>query len=889
MIISKKKLMTALLVLTMMIGLLPAVTLRAMAATVYADFDTGYNDTDIIPDGTAIDGLKFEVAYDAGMYYHDQGEGYDNSPALYPNVIGENATWISFSLADGSDFKFVSFWIGANYGSSSITVEGYLDELKKYTTGITNNTMVGGQSYAFGWAKVDTVKVIANYSMDTGNINMVTDLYCVFDHIGYEVVADDTTAPTLAGAQRDSATQITVALSEPCQNLTQSTDGGFTVTKTGDASTAYAVSATAQGEDTSHVRLTVADLSAAASTGVKVTYSSDGNGTIADLAGNEMATNTTGVSIAAWDTTAPTVLSINRQDPIAVSTNAESVVYRVTFSEAVTGVDTTDFSLYKDGVTGTIASVSAGEGTAIDVTVNGISGTGTLRLDLYAAGTGITDRGGLPLNGGFIGQMYTVDDTTAPTLVSAQRSSVTQFIVTLSEPCRNLDQADNGGFAMYATGDSGKTYEITKTEQGADASHIVLTASVPETSQPGSTGVTITYTADGGTVADDVGNAMATDDTGVIIPPWDTTAPTVVSINRYIPSQENTNAYLVEFFLSFSEPVYINSFSNFSVTTTGTVTCQPVMFHPSEGMASQYYYFLVGMIRGEGTIRLDILNDSSIKDYNGNVLAGGFTDGQIYKVDTVAPTLTGAVQDSNTQITVTLSEACQNLTKDNDGGFSVVSAGDTYPVTKIAQGTDASHVVLTVADMGTAAGRTGVTVTYAEGVTGTVTDTTGNALATDSTGVAVAALDTTAPSIVGAVLDSNTQITLLMSEDCLNADKPNDGGFTVTMTGTTITFPVQSTAHGSIILTVADMSAAGRAGVTITYTAGGNGTITDRAGNPMASTGTQGAVRLDAWDTASPQTGDTARPVLWILLLAGAALLAGGLVWWYSHSKKKTK
>ena len=51
MIISKKKLMTALLVLTMMIGLLPAVTLRAMAATVYADFDTGYNDTDIIPDG----------------------------------------------------------------------------------------------------------------------------------------------------------------------------------------------------------------------------------------------------------------------------------------------------------------------------------------------------------------------------------------------------------------------------------------------------------------------------------------------------------------------------------------------------------------------------------------------------------------------------------------------------------------------------------------------------------------------------------------------------------------------------------------------------------------------------------------------------------------------
>ncbi|MGQ9491698.1 MAG: hypothetical protein ACUVS6_13575 [Anaerolineae bacterium] len=42
------------------------------------------------------------------------------------------------------------------------------------------------------------------------------------------------------------------------------------------------------------------------------------------------------------DTTAPTVLSSVRLDPDP--TNADSVRFRVTFSEEVTGVDTGDFS-----------------------------------------------------------------------------------------------------------------------------------------------------------------------------------------------------------------------------------------------------------------------------------------------------------------------------------------------------------------------------------------------------------------------------------------------------------------------------------------------------------------------------------------------------------------
>jgi len=110
------------------------------------------------------------------------------------------------------------------------------------------------------------------------------------------------------------------------------------------------------------------------------------------------------------DKTAPTISSINRQTPTDETTAASSAVYRVTFSKSVNGVDVSDFTLTKTGATiGTIESVSASTGTAIDVTVNSVSGVGTLRLDLNSSGTGITDNAGNAITGGYTsGQTYTI-------------------------------------------------------------------------------------------------------------------------------------------------------------------------------------------------------------------------------------------------------------------------------------------------------------------------------------------------------------------------------------------------------------------------------------------------------------------------------------------------
>lgn len=102
------------------------------------------------------------------------------------------------------------------------------------------------------------------------------------------------------------------------------------------------------------------------------------------------------------------------------------------------------------------------------------------------------------------------------------------------------------------------------------------------------------------------------------------------------------------------------------------------------------------------------------------------------------PTLQSAVRNSDTKITVTLSEPCNNFTKANDGGFTVTETGtsNTFAVTAIEQGADQRHVVLTVENM-RSAWEKGVTVTYTAGGNGTIADLSGTPMDTDIVGVVI--------------------------------------------------------------------------------------------------------------------------------------------------------
>jgi hypothetical protein len=118
------------------------------------------------------------------------------------------------------------------------------------------------------------------------------------------------------------------------------------------------------------------------------------------------------------DTTPPTASSI---DTIGAPSNTGGTEqFAVTFSESVTGVDTSDFALANTGgVTGTINSIS-GSGASYTVTVTGASGTGTMGLNLNGSGTGITDIAGNAISGGFTaGQTFSIGPASGTPSISA--------------------------------------------------------------------------------------------------------------------------------------------------------------------------------------------------------------------------------------------------------------------------------------------------------------------------------------------------------------------------------------------------------------------------------------------------------------------------------------
>ena len=187
------------------------------------------------------------------------------------------------------------------------------------------------------------------------------------------------------------------------------------------------------------------------------------------------------VSTAPADTTAPTLASIERSDPSGELTPASTLVFEVTFSEDVTGVDLSDFALSSGGTgTGSVTNL-AGSGSQYLVTVSAAQ-DGTYNLDLVSSGHGITDTAGNPLSSPAptgADHTYTVSatpaDATAPTVTSIERSDpagaatserTLVFAVAFSEDVTGVDLSD---FALSpdSTGGGSSSGQFTQTSEPA--------------------------------------------------------------------------------------------------------------------------------------------------------------------------------------------------------------------------------------------------------------------------------------------------------------------------------------------------------------------------------------------------------------------------------------
>ncbi|MDG2519318.1 autotransporter domain-containing protein [Lysobacter soli] len=127
--------------------------------------------------------------------------------------------------------------------------------------------------------------------------------------------------------------------------------------------------------------------------------------------GAKTDTDTVAITVVPLDNTPPVVSAIALVD--ASPTNATTVAFDVTFSEPVISVTVSDFTLVgTNGTTGSAAGLVTSDNIRYRITVTGVSGSGTLRLNLNA-NSGITDAAGNAAPGYTAGPAYSIDQAGA--------------------------------------------------------------------------------------------------------------------------------------------------------------------------------------------------------------------------------------------------------------------------------------------------------------------------------------------------------------------------------------------------------------------------------------------------------------------------------------------
>ncbi|MGS7253603.1 Ig-like domain-containing protein, partial [Pseudomonas anuradhapurensis] len=360
------------------------------------------------------------------------------------------------------------------------------------------------------------------------------------------------------------------------------------------------------------------------SDGISVTGLAANGASLNDALGNAMnltLNNIADMRQVLVDTQAPAALAIVTLDPSP--SNAQSVRFTVTFSERVNGVDLSDFSLASSGsASGTLSGLrQLGEGV-YEITVSGVSGTGTLGLNLKASGTGISDVAGNLLSGGLVGATYSIDrdaptvsSVGVPAAVAYNAGDVLTFVVNTSEavivdgvPQLALDIGGRTVFADFVAGSATTTlvfqYRIQAGDNDADGVQV------------------LGLSANGASLHDALGNALnpglnaVGDSAGVTV---DTRLPSVESIVPVPLSTPGSQAFTV----TFSEEVRGVDLADFQLLATGSATGTLQSLVRIDGHTWQVN---VAAVAGSGTLALALKADGTgISDIAGNALVGGFS------------------------------------------------------------------------------------------------------------------------------------------------------------------------------------------------------------------------------------------------------------------------
>ncbi|MBX7257038.1 MAG: hypothetical protein K1Y02_11810 [Candidatus Hydrogenedentes bacterium] len=358
------------------------------------------------------------------------------------------------------------------------------------------------------------------------------------------------------------------------------------------------------------------------------------------------STNTSSVGLAINPTPAAPSISLAGATP----TNATSLVFTVTFGEAVTGLDAADFVPIISGSFSTQPAIGSvtGSGKVWTVTISSGTGVGTVGLK-FVDNDSVKDVGKLPVGGtngnasDRVGPSYDVD-TTVPSVAVTQAAG-------------QADPTDTTPIHFTAT--------FSESVTGFDASDVTLggtaggTRSVLVTGGPATYDISIDTIGTDGTVTVSISAGRCTDLLGVNANTASLSTDNSIRVDRNAPSVSTvlvTSANQVD--VTFSEELAsgATTAANYSISGTGRGS---LALHPdsvtSLGGNTYRLSWLSGEMVNGGNVTITV---SNVQDLAGYAIAvagqsGTHTGGGIG----TPPTITGVSVYNGFNIDIVFSES----------------------------------------------------------------------------------------------------------------------------------------------------------------------------------------------------------------------------------------
>ncbi len=426
----------------------------------------------------------------------------------------------------------------------------------------------------------------------------------------------------------------------------------------------------------------------------------------------------------------PEVLSIVRAD--ANPTNANSVAFTVTFDEAVTGVDASDFIVDANGPTFASVEPVSGSGAVYTVNVGTGVGDGSLSLDLIdddsivSAANSNKPLGGAGTTGNkdgsfTSGESYAIDKTSPSSFsVAALEPSPTnlqqvRYQIEFDEPVIGLS-TDNLQPFISSSNSTDPISGVSVTEvTGAGDTYDVLLNTGTGT---GNFGLRL---VNDGNFSDLVGNSPSVVSGIGDVYQIDRIAPTVEAV--VLEDASPTNASTLSFLITLSESITAFGLGDVSIDQVGF---PEAAFASLQTVSGTQKRVVVTPGEGEGTISIDVTPGALATDFAGNQLITPANAFDAYVVDTRAPEVESITRASasptssqSLDFNVLFTESVVNVDPDD---FEVAATGVSGATVSQVSGSGAAYTVTVTYTGGS--GTLGLNLQAAN----SISDTVGNSL-----------------------------------------------------------------------------------------------------------------------------------------------------------------